>query len=120
MDEESYPHMIAGVAGDQCDQIDGQKRRGQRAMSQAQTLVSIENWAVVENVLAQNYQELEPGNHLTGYVFGHATLPNATFIYTSPIVSIDRNKRLVETRNTIYQLGAISDEYEVWDNRRRA
>jgi hypothetical protein len=83
-------------------------------MEQVSNLVSIENWAVVENVVAQNYDELQPGNHLTGYVFGHANLPNAVLIYTSPIVRVDLNRNLVETRNTTYRLGEINDEYETW------
>ena len=83
-------------------------------MDETSSLVSIENWAVVENVFAQNYHELQPGKHLTGYVFGHANLPNAAFIYTSPIVRVDINKKLVETRNTTYQLGEINDQYETW------
>jgi hypothetical protein len=83
-------------------------------MDETSSLVSIENWAVVENVFAQNYHELQPGKHLTGYVFGHSSLPNAAFIYTSPIVRVDFNRKLVETRNTTYQLGEISDQYETW------
>ena len=83
-------------------------------------LVSIENWAVVQSGAYVAYQELLPGNVLTGKVFGHAKLADAKSIYTSPIVSIDEGRGLVETRNTAYRLGKMSEEYRSWDSERRA
>lgn len=84
-------------------------------MSQAKSKprVKIENWSVVDSVIATGYQELAPGQRLTGNIFGHADLPNGT-IYTSAIVSVDREAGLVETLNTLYQLGQIDSEYERW------
>ena len=81
-------------------------------------LARLENWAVVDSVASQSYQRLQPGKHLTGYVSGHANLPNAKFIYTSPITSVDYNKALVETNNTMYQLAEPSEDYRRWFNER--
>jgi hypothetical protein len=84
-----------------------------------QPLVILENWAVVDSVVSQSYQELLPGKHLTGTVLGPANLPNTNFIFTSPIVGVDGDKGVVQTRNTIYQLGEACHEYKTWDRERR-
>ena len=78
-------------------------------------LVTIENWAVVQRAVALSYEELQPGKHLMGKVAGHTNLPNAEFIYTSPILSVDVDEGRVETRNTVYQLGKASDAYRTWE-----
>jgi hypothetical protein len=83
-------------------------------------LVIIESWAVVQSAGLQNYQELRPGNRLTGYVFGHANLPNTKVICTSPILSVDVSQRMVETLNTMYQLGEPDAAYRVWEHKRKA
>jgi hypothetical protein len=67
-----------------------------------------------------SYQELLPGNILTGKVFGHAKLADARSIYTSPIVNVDEKQGVVETRNTTYRLGKVSEEYKSWNSERRA
>jgi hypothetical protein len=82
--------------------------------------VTLENWAVVESALSRSYQELQPGKLLTGNVFGHAKLADKKFIYTSAIVSVDRSRGMVETRNTVYHLGEASDGYKVWKYQRSA
>jgi hypothetical protein len=84
-----------------------------------QPLVVLDNWAVVDSVVSRSYQELLPGKHLTGTVFGHPNLPDTNFIFTSPIVDFDSDKGVVQTRNTVYQLGEASDEYKTWDRKRR-
>jgi hypothetical protein len=94
------------------------RERGKRGMSKP--LVTIENWAVVQSVVFQSYELLQPGKHLMGNFVGHANLPDTLFIYTSSIVSVDRNMGVVETRNTRYQLGEASDEYKTWERERRA
>lgn len=89
-------------------------------------IVTIENWAVVRNGTYVAYEELQPGNILTGKVYGHDRLPDAKPIYTSPIVRIDSRRCLVETRNTVYRLGEVnqdyrnSEEYQSWDCERRS
>jgi hypothetical protein len=83
------------------------------------SLVILENWAVVDRVISHSYQELQPGKHLTGSVFGHANLPDRNFIFTSPIVSVDCDKGLVQTRNTTYLLGEASDEYKTWNREQK-
>jgi hypothetical protein len=36
------------------------------------------------------------------------------FIFTSPIVGIDAQNQVAETRNTYYCLGEASREYKAW------
>jgi hypothetical protein len=84
-----------------------------------QPLVTLENWAVVDSVVSDSYRELRPGKHLTGTVVGPANLPNTNFIFTSPVVSVDIDKGVVQTRNTIYQLGEANHEYKTWDRERK-
>jgi hypothetical protein len=91
---------------------------GKRAMWGA--VVILENWAVVDSVVSRSYQELQPGKHLTGRVFGHTNLPDANFIFTSPIIDVDSDQGVVQTRNTIYQLGEASEEYKTWDREHAA
>jgi len=82
-------------------------------------VVKIEDWLVVEDLISESYRELQPGCHLMGYAFGHANHPNAKFIYTSSIVSVDESRRLVETLNTTYQLGEANPEYKSWEWKRK-
>ena len=79
-------------------------------------LVAIENWAVVDSVLSSGFEELQPGKHLTGNILGHASLRNTKFVYTSRIVNVYHG--VVETLNTLYQLGEPSEEYKVWQRER--
>ena len=83
-------------------------------------LVTIEKWAVVGSVIPQSFEDLHPGSHLIGYVFGHAHLHHSKLVYTSAILSVDVGERIVETMNTTYQLGEPSDEYKSWFDRRTA
>lgn len=77
------------------------------------SVAKLENWSVVGSVVFEGYRELEPGQRLTGEVMGHTNLPNG-IIYTSAILTIDMEKRQVETRNTVYELGEMSADYERW------
>ncbi|HTY85018.1 MAG TPA: hypothetical protein VMB19_12420 [Silvibacterium sp.] len=79
-------------------------------------LVAIENWAVVDSVLSSGYEALQPGKHLMGNVLGHASLRNTKLIYTSRIVNVYNG--VVETLNTLYQLGEPSEEYKTWQRQR--
>lgn len=79
----------------------------------AKRIVRLENWSVVSRVIFDGYRNLEPGQRLTGDVLGHANLRNGV-IYTSAILNVDRLSRMVETRNTIYELGQVAPEYEQW------
>lgn len=81
-------------------------------------LATIESWEVVHTDISGSFEELRPGNRLTGYVFGHAKFPNAKRVRTSPIVSIDLTQGVVETLNTMYLLGETSDDYKVWEQER--
>jgi hypothetical protein len=76
-------------------------------------LVRLENWSVVGSVIYYGFRKLEPGARLTGDVMGHANLRNGT-IYTSAILTIDRLKGQVETHNSIYSLGEVSEDYARW------
>ena len=79
-------------------------------------LVAIENWAVVDSVVSSGFEELRPGKHLTGNVLGHASVRNTKFVYTSRIVNVYNG--IVETLNTLYQLGEPSEEYKAWQRQR--
>ena len=80
----------------------------------------LENWAVVPGIHLATYQELEAGNVLVGKVFGHPTIDEGTFIFSSPIVRCDSGRGVAETRNTAYSLGEASQEYKLWSDRRGA
>ncbi|MBT9331677.1 hypothetical protein [Paracidobacterium acidisoli] len=82
-------------------------------------MAKLERWAVVDSIASQSFRELQPGQHLTGYIPGGANLPNAKFIYTSVIIHADVVRGVVETLNTLYELGKPSEEYRVWDEERR-
>jgi hypothetical protein len=82
-------------------------------------LVRIENWRVVDCALSHGYEELQRGKHLMGNIFGHADVRNAQFIYSSVILSVDRDNGLVNTHNAVYKLGEPCAEYKNWISRRR-
>lgn len=79
----------------------------------SKSLVSIENWSVVDDLIFHGYRNLEPGQRLTGTIFGHENLPNGV-VYTSVIQSVDSVNGTVETLNTIYRLGQVNEQYERW------
>jgi hypothetical protein len=76
-------------------------------------IVRIENWSVVSSVLFRGYRQLEPGARLTGDVMGHTNLRNGS-IYTSAILNVDLENRVVETHNSLYQLGEVCEDYARW------
>jgi len=76
--------------------------------------VKLEDWAVVPGLETGRYQELCPGNLLVGRAFGHHRIKSGTFIFTSPIVGVDQQNNIVETKNTSYHLGEASHEYKMW------
>jgi hypothetical protein len=76
--------------------------------------VTLEDWAVVPSPNSGSYQALRPGNFLVGRAFGHQRIETGKFIFTSPIVRVDIEDKLVETRNSRYLLGQISEEYKAW------
>jgi hypothetical protein len=73
----------------------------------------IENWSIVDNLIFHGFRELEPGQRLTGYIVGHTNLPNGV-IYTSVIQSVDAANGVVQTLNSVYHLGQVNEEYELW------
>jgi hypothetical protein len=80
--------------------------------------VKIEDWAVVPSPNSGSYQALRPGNLLVGRAFGHQRIEQGRFIFTSPIVRVDTQNKIVETRNTCYSLGEASREYKAWSRER--
>jgi hypothetical protein len=83
-------------------------------MQTQKPLVKLEDWAVVPEPNSGSYQALRPGNLLVGRAFGHQRIEKGKFIFTSPIVRVDTQQKVVETRNTLYSLGEASHEYEAW------
>jgi hypothetical protein len=84
------------------------------AMQTQKPSVKLEDWAVVPELNSGSYQALRPGNLLVGRAFGHQRIEKGKFIFTSPIVRVDTQQRIVETRNTLYSLGEASHEYKTW------
>jgi hypothetical protein len=84
------------------------------AMQTQKPSVKLEDWAVVPGLNAGSYQALRPGNLLVGRAFGHQRIEKGKFIFTSPIVRVDTQQRIVETKNTLYSLGEASHEYKNW------
>jgi len=78
------------------------------------SLVRIENWAVVDGLIFQDFRELKPGQRLTGTILATTDLPKG-IIYTSVIQSVDLDNGLVETGNSVYQLGQVDEEWERWE-----
>jgi hypothetical protein len=76
--------------------------------------VTLENWAVVPTAGSLSFEPLQPGKRLVGNAFGHANFPGRTFVWTSSILTVDRNRGLVETSNTIYRLGEPQKAYAAW------
>jgi hypothetical protein len=76
--------------------------------------VKLEDWAVVESTNTASYQPLGPGSLLVGRAFGHQRIKTGMFIFTSPIVGVDAQNKIAETRNTCYCLGEASREYKTW------
>jgi len=83
-------------------------------MRTQKTSVELEDWAVVPTLKNGKYEELRPGNLLVGRAFGHRRIKSGTFIFTSPIVGVDLQNNIAETRNTSYHLGEASHEYKMW------
>ena len=82
--------------------------------------VTIENWGVVQGISTHSFGHLHSSNRLVGHVFGHARIPNTSVIYTSPILSVDLNKGVVETLHTTYRLGRVNDDYKYWESKQTA
>ena len=77
-------------------------------------LVRIENWAVVDDLIFQDFRELRPGQRLTGTILATTDLPKG-MIFTSVIQSVDLDNGLVETGSTVYQLGQVDEDWERWE-----
>ena len=89
-------------------------------MQTQKSSVKLEDWAVVPGPNSGSYQALRPGNFLVGRAFGHQRIEKGKFIFTSPIVRVDPQQRIVETKNTSYLLGEASREYKVWSSEQGA
>jgi hypothetical protein len=83
-------------------------------MSTQKPLVRLESWAVVAGANRGVFDRLEPGNLLLGRAYGHQRIRTGMVIFTSPIVRVDRERNIAETRNTSYLLGDLSPEYMAW------
>ena len=79
-------------------------------------VVRLENWTVIDDLVPLNYEGLGTGKRLAGNAIGHADVAAGGFIYTPPIVQV--NGRLIETRNTVYELGEPSNVYKMWKRER--
>lgn len=82
--------------------------------------VTLDNWAVVQSAGVGIFQDLEPGMVLVGNPRGHTRFRESELIFTSRIVSVQRESASVETRNTIYRLGRVNEDYRDWNERQRS
>ena len=89
-------------------------------MQKQKPCAKLEGWAVVPSGNIAAFQPLRAGNLLVGKVFGHPTIAEGQFIFTSPIVRMDSEANTVETRNTAYCLGEASSEYKIWSKQEAA
>ncbi|MGC2398477.1 MAG: hypothetical protein WA510_01775 [Acidobacteriaceae bacterium] len=85
-------------------------------MSTQKPSVRLESWAVVAGAKRGAYEKLRPGNLLLGRAFGHQKIKTGMVIVTSPIVRVDLEHNIAETKNTSYQLGEASPEYVAWNH----
>jgi hypothetical protein len=83
-----------------------------KSMDNHKPSVRLEDWAVVPIKHVGEYQQLRPGNSLVGRAFGHPRIQEGLFIFTSAIQHCDGSGKIVETRNTTYNLGEPSYEYK--------
>jgi hypothetical protein len=82
--------------------------------------VTLDNWAVIQSAGIGVFQELEPGMVLVGNASGHERFKEAELIYTSRIICVQRDGSSAETKNTIYRLGRVNDDYREWNDRHRS
>jgi hypothetical protein len=83
-------------------------------MSTQKPFVRLEGWAVVAGGNRGSYEILRPGNLLLGKAYGHQRIRTGMVIFTSPIVRVDLERNIAETRNTSYELGEANPEYVTW------
>jgi hypothetical protein len=81
--------------------------------------VRLELWAVVGSTNRSAYEKLQPGGLLLGKAYGHQRIQTGMFIFTSPIVRVDFERNIAETKNTCYQLGDASADYRAWSGRKQ-
>jgi hypothetical protein len=82
--------------------------------------VTLDNWAVIQSAGVGVFQELEPGMVLVGNASGHQRFHESELIYTSRIVRVQQDGNYAETKNTIYRLGRINDDYREWNDQQRS
>src|SRR3990167_4218020 len=70
----------------------------------------MENWRITEYIHNNFHSQWQLG----GDVINHPRLYTMSCVRTSFIVSIDAKFKVVETHNTIYQLGKVSDFFELY------
>jgi hypothetical protein len=76
--------------------------------------VKLDLWAVVDSGNRTAYEMLQPGQLLLGKAYGHQRIETGMFIFTSPIIHVDLDRRVAETKNTLYLLGEASADYKAW------
>lgn len=69
----------------------------------------LENWSVSKQI-----DDAGATLRLDGNIFGDLRFVSGTAVTTSRVISIDLDAGLAETKNTVYQLGAISLRYQQW------
>ena len=73
--------------------------------------VRIEDWSTTSSGQDHVHPELRDRS-LHGKVYGHPSFDGGECITSSSLVSMDLKNKLAESRNTIFELGAIDPEFE--------
>ncbi|WP_461317140.1 DUF6634 family protein [Bradyrhizobium embrapense] len=69
----------------------------------------LENWCAIVMRPERESVPSHPVMVLAGRVTGHPSLPDATTIFTSPLIWLDRDRKWARSRTRIYRLGARID-----------
>ena len=78
--------------------------------------VLIENWRIIAADSPYTAPECLGSRKIVGEVFGHPKKEDGAEVITSRIITIGKFEEgsVIETRNTLYKLGKMSEEYAEW------
>jgi hypothetical protein len=72
----------------------------------------LENWSIIEDSSNPYLAPECRKKRLQGNIYGDARFEDGTSVTTSSLQSIDIDKKIAQTKNTVYQLGQMSLDYQ--------
>lgn len=72
----------------------------------------LENWSIITNSKNPFFAPELQSRSLHGNVYGHPNFNDGDPVSTSTLKEFDYKNRVAKTRNTEYELGKISEEYQ--------